>query len=255
MAERYEKDRGAWVLARAGRRAGARRRGEILTARARRRDRTGAGIGDAATAEIVTPSMVRRSVMREEGAGNTAGWALWTAVWLLSVALLVGPAWALSRLVYLAWWTTVPRVGRMRSLPLALASLLALAGSIGSWWLWPPAGIGFLRLYGCAQLVLGLAWCAVLVRANGWAAVAAQVRSSSAKIAPVSVGTPAASIAPVVVGAPSVEEITRPLVSDDEVASYPDEFEDLYSLGDETEEDAAIAPIVVGQTTHEEAAR
>ena len=80
MVGRFEQERGSWVLARAGHRLGARRRGEKLMVIARRSDRYEVGAGDALFQEVTTRNFIWRSIFREEGAANTAGWALFTMI-------------------------------------------------------------------------------------------------------------------------------------------------------------------------------
>lgn len=189
---RWEKERSAWLKARAGHRLGVRRRAEQLAAAARRRDRFDSGIGDSAFGEVTTRNVFYRSVHREEGAANTMGWLTWTLIWMLCTYLLVGPAMLIGMTAYGIWWQRIPQWGRMRSAPyykaaaglavigvalLATHSLLVSQGAprmfVGSWQVWPlDGGVAFLSTYCWMQLVLGLARAGWRVRAWGWPAIA-----------------------------------------------------------------------------------
>lgn len=192
MAERWQKQRAAWVLARAGRSASARRRGERLMASARRQDRHEAGAGDSAFNEVATPNVLRRSVMREEGAANILGWLALTAVVLFWVVLLAGPGLVLARVLYLAGWTLSPRTGPLRSVPLVVVA--AATGVVGAllWYRYPPQGwLAVLALgYLFAQVVIGLLRAAWLVRAYGWPAVKGSSAGSATKVARVNIAVP-----------------------------------------------------------------
>lgn len=183
MTERWEKERASWILARAGHRARARRRGEKLMVAARRHDRYEVGAGDASFGEVTTRNAFHRSVMREEGAANIAGWFCLTVLSVIVLAILVGPALLVSRIAYGTWWAMVSKWGRMVSPP--YLGLAAVLGGIA--WLTlarlPLEGFeGFLVQYGAVQVVLGVAWAAWLVRANGWAAVARRQKQSGSKV-------------------------------------------------------------------------
>lgn len=172
MAHRYEKQRGAWVLARAGRRAGARRRGEILTARARRQDRRDVGVGDAAVAEVTTPSWVRRSIMREDGMDNQAGWAVYTIAVIAVVAVAVGPALVLGWVVYAMWVWRSPSTAAKPSweAPAAVALLAGLLAGLSQ--VTHPVD-GVVDVWWRVQPAVGFAYTAWLTVAWGWPAVTA----------------------------------------------------------------------------------
>ena len=172
MAGRYEKERAGWVLARAGRNMTARRRGERLLMAARRGDRSGVGVGDAAYAEVSTPDIVTRTVMRGEGISGKLGWLVMGGAAAVLFLLAVGPAWLTSRVAYLVWWVMVPRWGSVRAWPYLVGSVLpalvvAAAPHLLSEHVLTVQWVG-------AQLGLGMLWAAWLVRASGWAAVEAR---------------------------------------------------------------------------------
>lgn len=231
MAERWEQERGAWVLARAGRRAGARRRGEKLMVAARRHDRYEVGAGDASFAEVTTRNLFHRSVMREEGAANVAGWFCFTVLCALAVVALAGPALLVSRVAYGIWWAMAPRWGRMSSWPYAGLSVL-LAGvawlALGRLAL---AGIeAFLAWYGAVQVVLGVAWAGWLVRARGWAAVARRQKQSGSAVERISIEIPVDEpVDPVVEAVPSEPVESTADVEPVEIAAgiEPIEIEDI----------------------------
>lgn len=188
---RWEGERSAWLKARAGHRLSVRRRAEQLAVVARRQERLEAGIGDSAFGEVTTRNVFYRSVHREEGAANLAGWLIWTLVWFSTTYVLVGPALLIGLGAYGIWWRKVAAWGRMRSMPyfkaagavaavgvalLTAHSLLASAGVahvlVGSWQAWPPeGGAAFLAVYLWLQLALGLVRAGWRVRAWGWPAV------------------------------------------------------------------------------------
>lgn len=207
---RWERERAAWVLARAGHRPGARRRGEKLAVVARRNDRYEAGAGDAGFAEVTTRPLLYRAIFREEGAANTAGWALLTLIGGMVVAVLAGPALIISRAAYGTWWVMVRKWGRMTPAPYLLMS--AVLGVV-AWLVLSTTGLegGALLAarYAGFQVVGGVAWAAWLVRANGWTAVARKQKRSKQRIAPIVVETEAPAV-PVAVDDPEHEE------SDDE---------------------------------------
>lgn len=178
---RWEKERAAWVLARAGRNRAARRRGEKLASVARRQDRYAAGVGDTAFGEVATRNVFHRSVFREEGAANTAGWLLWTLSWMGWGALLLGPAYLLSLVLYGLWW--LRRTPMRPSWPLLAAGVVAALG-VGGLWVFGPADLWgrVLWAYIIVQLVLGLMRLAWMTRAYGWPAVARTVRARTGDV-------------------------------------------------------------------------
>lgn len=204
MAGRYEKERAGWVLARAGRNMTARRRGERLLMAARRGDRSGVGVGDAAYAEVSTPGIVTRTVMRGEGISGKLGWLVMGGAAAALFALAVGPAWLTSRVAYLVWWVMVPRWGSVRAWPYLVGSVLpalvvAAAPHLLSEHVLTVQWVG-------AQLGLGMLWAAWLVRASGWAAVEARESAHGDSIRAVHLSSGGEAPAAVAVPEPEPEE-------------------------------------------------
>lgn len=189
VQSRHERERAAWVLSRAGRRPGARRRGEKLAAKARRFDRELAGAGDAAFNEITTRNIFYRNVMREEGAANVVGWFVLTTGWMFWTAALVGPALVLGAALYGLAWALVPRLGRVKVWPFLVLAPVALTTTVTLWILWPPSGWAttLLSIWTGLQVVVGPLRAAQLTRANGWAAVAQRAKGAATAIAPIEV--------------------------------------------------------------------
>lgn len=184
MAERWHKERGAWVLARAGRRRGARRRGERLMSAARRHERSEAGLGDAVYGEVSTPNIIHRSIFREEGALNTAGWAWWTLTWVAWSLVLLGPAWALAWLLYRAWMHQIDRLGPPRMGPAvgAAAGVLVVGALVGLWLPPQPLWVDLLAGYLHLQAVAALGHLGWLSWAYGWPAVQKKLRARSGPV-------------------------------------------------------------------------
>lgn len=189
MAERWLKERGAWVLARAGRHRGARRRGELLVSAARRHERSEAGLGEAAFGEVTTPNIIHRSIFREEGAANTLGWAWWTLTWVLWSLLLLGPAWVMAWGLYSVWCARAAHWGPPRLAPPLAASVTAAVLSTGYWAALRPEGLltQLVVGYGLVQVIAAPAHLGWLSRAYGWPAVEKTLRARSTDIAPVAV--------------------------------------------------------------------
>jgi hypothetical protein len=168
VQSRHERERPAWVLSRAGRRPGARRRGEKLAAKARRFDRELAGAGDAAFNEITTRNIFYRNVMREEGAANVVGWFVLTTGWMFWTAALVGPALVLGAALYGLAWALVPRLGRVKVWPFLVLALVALTTSVVLWIYWPPSSWApsLLFIWTALQMTCGPLRAAQLTRAN-----------------------------------------------------------------------------------------
>ncbi|MDJ0454080.1 hypothetical protein [Gordonia amicalis] len=166
----YTQARSAWVLARAGRRPAARRRGERLAARARQVARYDAGAGDAAVAEVTTRSRFGRlAAERDEHRGR---WTVLAALVEAGRLVVAGPAIALSWAIYGTWYRQVPAWGPLRWRTLAWATggvvvaMLMVAGVawLGGeipWWGW----------WLLAQPVVGAGRAAWLAYAYGWEAV------------------------------------------------------------------------------------
>lgn len=116
--------------------------------------------------DAVTRSSFYRAIHKEEGLGNTAGWLLFTCARYVAAWAAVGPARLIALTAYGVWWLLSPRVGPLRGLPFALASVLLSA--LGT--LYVLRGGTWGGLYVFAQLVLGSALTAWRVRLFGWAA-------------------------------------------------------------------------------------
>lgn len=140
-ADRYERTRAAWVLSHAGRRPGARRRGERLMLAATRADRASVSAGDVAATETVTPALLHRVSHREDGGLNAIGWILGLLVLAVFVLWLAGPGLLLGWLIYSAWWWLVPKVGPVKITPLAVLAVLVAVGCAVSWWAFPTTGV------------------------------------------------------------------------------------------------------------------
>lgn len=229
MSERWEKDRGSWVLARAGHRPAARRRGEKLMVATRRYDRYEVGAGDTPFSEVTTRGVFYRSVMREEGAANIAGWVCFTVIWMFVLAIVAGPALLVSRIAYCIWWAMSPKWGRMSPLP--YLGIAALLGSV-TWLTLGRLSLEgtelFLTQYAAVQVVLGVAWAAWLVRANGWAAVARREKQSGKKVNPIVVEIPnEAPLEPVQGNVPASEEEPSRPEEVSESTSYAEDIEPI----------------------------
>lgn len=138
--DRYERTRAAWVLSHAGRRPGARRRGERLMLAATRADRASVSAGDVAATETVTPGLLHRVSHREDGGLNQLGWLLGLLVLGVFVVWVAGPGLLLGWLVYSVWWWLVPKVGAVKITPLVVIAVLVAVGCAVSWWVFPTTG-------------------------------------------------------------------------------------------------------------------
>jgi hypothetical protein len=198
---RHTKERAAWVTTRAGRRPGARRRGERLRAAGRRIDREGTGSGDAAFTEATTRSLFYRCVMREEGAANTAGWLVSTLLWMGGLFVAIGPALLIAKAIYGVWWLVIPvsgpkdyrgkrAPGVMQAIPLWIASAATAAAAVGAWFAFESVHT-FLYVYVAAQLAIASARAARLTRAYGWPAVAAKTKSAGGSKRVMEISAPA----------------------------------------------------------------
>ena len=178
MTHGHHKERAAYVLARAGRRHGARRRGERLMATARKKERGIVGAGDAAATEVVTPNIWVRMTQTEDAGFTTI---LWAATQLIVLALVFGPALLMAKGFYGLRYALLSRLGPMRVWPWLVATGVALAASIVTWFVWPATDpIGRLWLY--LQVVGGFARTAYLVYAYGWLAVQRTPRSGGVEV-------------------------------------------------------------------------
>ncbi|OYO00730.1 hypothetical protein CGZ95_08900 [Enemella evansiae] len=243
---RWEKERSAWLKARAGHRPAVRRRAEQLALAARQRNRDEIVAGDSPFGEVTTRNVFHRSVHREEGAANLIGWLVWTLGWMATVMLFVGPALLIGLAAYGLWWSQVPRWGRLRSWPLLVAAaVIAVAGLLAAQ-IWEPTGwVGFLIVFLVLQLVLGLVRAAWRVRAWGWPAVARVTKASTSKVRPVHIqaADEEPAIAPVeVIESEPANEAPEPLqdngIAPIELPAFDDEDEtdnddDLPGFSDE----------------------
>lgn len=200
MADPYStKERSAWVLARAGRNADARRRGELLAARARRIERDEAGAGDAPVAEVVTRNRWSRRMHKHDE--DRFKWALVYGSWETMRALAAGPGLALGLGLYLALVRMVPRWGppQWRRLAIGAAVLVPLALIVVGAILWFGDPVPFAAKYVALQVAIAAARLPWLVRAWGWEAVRPTGGTSSTGTAG------SAAPAPIVVRVPEPE--------------------------------------------------
>ncbi|MGN0094846.1 MAG: hypothetical protein ACI38U_02175 [Corynebacterium sp.] len=186
-ADRHERVRGAWVLSHAGRRPGARRRGERLMAAARRQERQGIDAGDAPASEVITPGFFRRITRHEDGDMNIVGWTVVTAVALALAAWLIGIGVLVGWLIYMTWWWLVPRVPKLdpiRVTPLAGVATAAAGVCALTWLIAPPVGMwdDLVALWQRAQWVIAPAYAAWLTYAWGWTAVTKAASTPSATL-------------------------------------------------------------------------
>lgn len=168
----HAKERGAWVLSHAGRRPGARRRGERLMLAARRHRRDRAGVGAAGVTEVVTPHLLHRVTHRggESGGGTLQG--VLGLLGLTLVLVLTWPALLLGWCVYGLWVLLHSKVRPSPWAPAVLAAVLFVA----AWFWWSNTnhatpGIRLQAQWWAVQPALGLAVTAWLIRAYGWPGV------------------------------------------------------------------------------------
>ena len=187
---RWEKERSAWLLARSRPGTSRRRRAELLqkqAGRAARRART--GMADAARHEDITPSLFRRLLATDEGAGEQLLRLIFVPAGFALAGLLIGPALFIAAGIYSLLWQQSPKIGRLWDWPWLLAGLVVGVGGASIWHLsgvgpgmwfvaWPmglhvylpvlvPTWLGF-------QLALGLLLTGAQIRESGWAAVKAR---------------------------------------------------------------------------------
>lgn len=183
-ASRWEKQRGAWLIAQSRPGTSRRRRGEMLTRRARRMSRGGTGVDEASLREDITEPLWRRLLSTDEGAGEQlARMALVPAGYAL-VALTVGMAIAIAAVLYGLLWALTPRIGRLWTWPWLIAgAVLAAVGVVilgGTAWVpatitpdlivtfdWPGIALAWLW----TQLAIALVLTGLRIRASGWPAV------------------------------------------------------------------------------------
>lgn len=165
-------ERAAWVTARAGRRPAAQRRGQRLTARARRIARYDAGAGDAAASEVAIRGRVaRRAIEHDE---HRVRWTVWAGIVEATRIAVAGPGIAIAWAVYGAWYQQVPDWGPIRWRVLAVVSaimavLMVVVGAV----VWLGSGIPWWAWWLLAQPVIGTARAGWLAHAYGWDAVPA----------------------------------------------------------------------------------
>lgn len=195
-ADRFERTRAAWVLSHAGRRAGARRRGERLMLAATRADRARVSAGDVAATEAVTPGLIHRVTHREDGGANAAGWMLGLIVAGGVTAWAMGPGLLGGWLIYTAWWWLVPRFGPVRITPLAVLAVIVGVACGVSWWFFPTTGLwaGVTALRHAAWWTGAPAFAAWLAHAWGWSAVKAGSSPSATRTDVVAVDLPTADV-------------------------------------------------------------
>lgn len=157
-------------------------------ARARAAERRDAGVGASDVADAVTPNWFVRSVKREEGLADRAGWLVFTLAVCVVLGAAVGPAMLLGWAVYGAW---VWRAPQARTAPdpflLAVTAVILLVGATATVALAPPQDM-VLGIWWRVQPGLGLGYSAWLVRAWGWAAVEAVAEEPGTVCIPVGQG-------------------------------------------------------------------
>lgn len=171
----FTRQRSGWVLARAGHLAGARRRGERLSQRARRLTRDEAGVEDEASLSVVTHTRPYRTAFGGEDhrVARVVAAVLYESVRVVFAGLGLALAWAL----YAAWYRLVPRLGPMAMLPAGVLGGVVSAVGLGVW-LAPTPWWG--TWVGLNVVIAGprLVW---LVWAHGWRAVSGEARSGRAR--------------------------------------------------------------------------
>lgn len=186
IVTRWEKERAAWLMGRSRPGSSARRRAELLGRRARRLSRGGSGVAQTSLHEDVTPSLFRRSLSTNDGAGEQLLRMIGVPILFGLALLVVGPAIAIGAGLYHLRWREAPKVGRLQDWPWIVAGALSLVMGIaaqvyidvgpGAWLvLWPLALHVYLPIllptWVWAQLTLGLFVAGWYVHSNGWAAV------------------------------------------------------------------------------------
>ena len=168
--EHCTRERAAWVTTRAGRGPDAQRRGQRLSARARRVTRQEAGAGDSVASEALTRSrFARRAIEHEGSVPLRTAWAVVVEAGRLALA---GPGIGLSWAIYGLWYRRVGEWGPLRWRWLAAAAgaaLIPLAVVAGIVWL--GSGVPLWGWWLLAQPLIGIGRCAWLAYAYGWDAV------------------------------------------------------------------------------------
>ncbi|WP_353113252.1 hypothetical protein [Microbacterium sp.] len=171
IAQRWEKERGVWVLHRSRPGTSARRRAELLKQRASRISRAGVtGVAESARHEDITPSLFRRMLATNDGAKEQMARLIWVPLIFLMIGLAVGPAMLLAAAIYAGLWWHSPKIGRLWDWPWyiaggVVATVLFLVGTF------MEATPTFTQIWGWIQLPLGLLFVGLHIQRCGWAAV------------------------------------------------------------------------------------
>lgn len=183
---RWEKERSAWIMGRSRPGTSARRRAELLGRRARRLSRGGTSVAETSLHEDVTPSLLRRMLASNDGAGEQLARLVFVPVLFALFWLIAGPAVAIGAGLYYLRWQRAPKIGRLLDWPWFLAgAAVGVTGAVlwylsgvgpGLWFVpWPMAVHVYLPIfvptYLWAQVTAGLFITGWLVHSNGWAAV------------------------------------------------------------------------------------
>lgn len=170
FSEPYAKERGAYLLANAGRNLSTRRRAERLLSLAKKSDQDALGLHTMAVSDNRTAGWIHRTIHREDGAANQIGWAIGVAFVVVTVGLVAGVGLMIGYAAY-RWW--IDRQGRFdQQLSLYAGSGLMALGWLGGLVL--LGGSGLLTSW----LVAQIGWVGALVmwayRGYGWPAVAVE---------------------------------------------------------------------------------
>lgn len=172
MSHPHARVRGIHVRNGAGTSLGARRRGEILLAAAKRDHKDAIGAVAEATGEVITPRLTARLIRGVEGTKATLGRLLAVLVIGGLVLVFTWPALILGRVLYGAWVQLHSRL-TPRAWIAAVAAVVAL---VAGWVVWTMTdhdtnGDAVTALWWSLQPGLGLAYTAWLAHAWGWSAV------------------------------------------------------------------------------------
>ncbi|PFG20714.1 hypothetical protein [Serinibacter salmoneus] len=184
---RWEGERAAWLLAHSRPGTTRRRRAELLSRRARRLARGGAGVGESSLHDDATPTLHRRLMTSDEGPGDRLARAVLVPAGYALVGLLLGGALATAALLYRALWAMAPRVGRLWAWPwivlgaagLTAAVMLLDREALIAFDVWPRYMIidpDFGRIavvYAADQVSIGLLMLGYYIWAAGWRGVPA----------------------------------------------------------------------------------
>lgn len=127
MAEyRYEAERAAWIK---GRRwldkHAAARRADLLARKARKLERSKAGLDDAAFSETETKTTLQRWTSHEDAKTSAMGLAAWVTVFCVWLPLAFGIAWLVGKVVFRCW----DRVAHQRPIRMWVFPVAALAAA------------------------------------------------------------------------------------------------------------------------------